>query len=218
MQESVVSEVFFFCAVFILPFGPFVRTGGFRYNGGMAKIIGDLPQGTRRSLVSSLSARFSEAARLKADREDGEGLRRLAGVLSQLPDDVTAVLRPTLGFMQGECCLIGPGKVLVVQTLHFRGKIVLGQKEEWIGHPGSVDLGRPDRRAAVLCDRLAYSGNGRGFSLEPVVICTEGPVEFDAPAPLAPLVPWTEAATFLTQAFPGGVVGFDTRPLIEVLS
>jgi hypothetical protein len=184
----------------------------------MAKIIGDLPQGNRRSLVAVLSSRFSEAARLKADREDGEGLRRLTGLLHALPDDVTAVLRPTLGFMQAECCLIGPGKVLVVQTLHFRGRITVGQKEEWIGHPGSMDLGRPDRRAAVFCDRLAYSGNGRGFSLEPLVICTEGPVELAAPAPLASLIPWADAPRFLAQAFPDGVIGFDTRQLVEMLS
>jgi hypothetical protein len=184
----------------------------------MAKIIGDLPHGSRRSLVASLSTRFSESARLTADREDGIGLHRLVGLLPALPDDVTAVLRPTLGFMQGECCLIGPGKLMVIQTLHFRGRITAGQKEEWVGHPGSVDLGRPDRRAAVFCDRLAYSGNGRGFALEPVVICTEGPVELTAPAPLAPLIPWADAAQFLIEAFPGGLVGFDTRPLIQMLS
>jgi hypothetical protein len=183
----------------------------------MAKIIGTLPQGARRNLLGSVAARFSEGARLKAEREEGEGLRRLFPLLERLPESVTVVLQPTLGFMTGECCVVGPGTALVIQTLHFRGKITLGEKEEWLGQPGGQDLGRPDRRAAIFCEKLEFSGHARGFALEPVVICTDGPVQLEAPTPQAPLVAWEDATGFLAQAFPGGLKGFDPAPLIKLL-
>jgi hypothetical protein len=166
----------------------------------MAKIIGTLPTETRRHWLGALAAHVSPTARRRAALESGEGLRRLASLLPALPECVTAILRPSLGFMQVDCCLLGPDRVLVVETLHWAGKIAAGERGEWLG-AGSVDLGRPDRRAFVLADRLAYSGHARGFRVEPVVICTDGPVEFVGPPPLTRVVPWAEAPEFLAECF-----------------
>jgi hypothetical protein len=184
----------------------------------MAKIYGQLPGAARRGLVSALMARLSETARLQVEMEEGEGLRRLFPLLEALPDNVTVVLKPTLGFMRIDCCIIGPGRIIVLKTAHYKGTVKAGEQGEWRGGAGTIDLGRPDRLANTFCDRLQFSGNARGFAVEPVVIFTAGPVEFEAGTPLATLVPWEEAAGFLTVQFPDGVDGFSPEALITLLT
>ncbi len=182
----------------------------------MAKIIGDLGSGRKRGLVDAVAARLSSQARLRVEGHEGAGLRRLLPILQRLPDHVTVILRPTLGFLRTDCCLIGPGRVIVIQTSHWNGKITAGKKGQWMG--GLVDLGRPDRLSTVFCDRLRFSGNARGFELVPVVLFTAGAVELDMnDESEATLVPWEQAESFLSTAFPSGLMGFDSSNLIQVL-
>lgn len=183
----------------------------------MAKIIGQLPEAPRRGLGTALMARLNETARLKAEMEEGEGLRRLFPLLEALPDNVAVVLKPTLGFMRIDCCIIGPGRIMVIKTAHYKGTIKPGEQGEWRGGGGAIDLGRPDRLANTFCDRLQFSGNARGFEVEPVVFFTAGPVGFEAGESLATLVPWEEAVGFLVTRFPPGVEGFKAEALIELL-
>lgn len=168
--------------------------------------------------MGSLVARLSETARITAEREEGEGLRRLAGLLNKLPDSATVVLRPKLGFMQVDCCVFGAGKLLVINTLHYRGVIEPGEREVWVGPKGGPDLGRPDRRAFVFCDRLAYAELAKGLEVEPVVVCTEGPVDVRAVEPQTTLVQWAEAESFFTRQFPAGVAGFPAHHLVRVFT
>lgn len=181
----------------------------------MAKIIGDLGPGKKRNLLDTVAARLNDQARMRVEGHEGEGLRRLLPLLKALPDHVTVILRPTLGFLRIDCCLIGPGRVLVVQTSHWTGKITHGQKGQWLG--GLVDLGRPDRLATVFCDRLRFSGHARGFELVPVVLFTAGVVDVDSHSSEATFVQWEKAGSFLGSAFPSGLKGFDSSHLIELL-
>ena len=137
--------------------------------------------------------------------EAGEGLRRLLPLLEQLPDSVTVFLHPTMGFFgKAECVVAGPGTVLVIATLHWKGIMTKGENSEWRGL-GNVDLGRPDKRAAWFADRLYNGGYTEGLHLEPVVIATAGPVELGGVDCIATMVPWDSAAAFLQQVFaPGG--------------
>jgi len=181
----------------------------------VAKIIGNLGPGKRRGLLDAVAARLNDQARLRIEGHEGEGLRRLLPFLEALPDHVTVILRPTLGFLRIDCCLIGPGRVLVVHTSHWNGKVSLGQKEQWMG--GLVDLGRPDRLSTVFCDRLRFSGHAKGFELVPVVIFTAGAVELASDSSEATLVPWEQAGSYLAAAFPTGLKGFDSSKLINIL-
>jgi hypothetical protein len=181
----------------------------------LAKIIGNLGPGKRRGVIDTVAARLNEQARLRIEGHEGEGLRRLLPVLERLPDHVTVILRPTLGFLRIDCCLIGPGRVLVVQTLHWSGKVTTGQKGQWLG--GVVDLGRPDRLATVFCDRLRFSGHVRGFELVPVVLFTAGSVELVRDSSEITLVPWEKAEISLGAAFPSGLKGFDSSHLVNLL-
>lgn len=183
----------------------------------MVKRIGTVPEGKRRGLLSSVTAQVSEKARLQAEMAEGAGLRRLVGAAEHLADHVTLVIRPQLGFMNVDACLIGAGKVLVINTLHWQGKITAGLQDEWVGG-GSVDLGRPDRRAHVFADRLSFAGLAAGFAVEPVVVVTAGAVDMTGLQPLSRLVQWAEAEAFLTQQFPPGVAGFDPTALIKALA
>lgn len=180
----------------------------------MARILGEI--GTKnRGLMATVTSRLSNAARLRAEAAEGEGLRRLAPLLEQLPDTVTAILRPTLGFLRIDCCIIGPGKVMAVQTLHWTGTVAAGEKGQWTS--GRTELGRPDRTVSVFCDRLGFSGRAKGFDLIPVVIGTGGPVHLLV-EPQALFVQWEEAAEFLQSSFPHGVFGFSAADLIASLS
>jgi len=181
----------------------------------MAKIIGDLEPSKRRGLYDTVAARLNARARLRVEGYEGAGLRRLIPLLASLPDHVTVILRPTLGFLRIDCCLIGPGRVVVIQTSHWVGKVTQGQKGQWLG--GTVDLGRPDRLATVFCDRLRFSGHARGFELVPVVLFTAGFVDVTSDATEATLVQWEKAESFLGAAFPSGLMGFDSSHLIGLL-
>ncbi len=192
--------------------------GKFGYTGTMAKVVGKIPEAARLGLLGSIAARLNDAARLKAEFESGEGVRRLLPVLEALPDGVTVVVRPTLGFFQADFGVVGPGRVLVINTLHWQGRIKLDEKDLWLGQGGSVtvQLGRPDRRAKLFAERLEYSGNARGFQVEPLVIRTLGAIEFDGPL-VAPMIGLEETAAYLAARFPDGVKGFDHRELVDVL-
>jgi len=183
----------------------------------MAKFIGTLPQAQRRSLLGSLSATLSPVARQKAEMEEGEGIRRLAALLEKLPANVTVLLQPRMGWMMdGDCCVIGPGRLLVIAALHWKGRIGTGPDEEWRG-AGGTDLGRPDRRAAYFARRLEYSGHASEFTVEPVVVFTDGPVGFRGPEPEATLVHWHEALEVISGAFPDGSAQVDVSELVRLL-
>jgi len=187
------------------------------YTWGMAKIVGTPPASPRRGLLGTLAAGISPAARMRAEMTEGAGLHRLLELVGQLPDSVTAVVRPGLGFfMKIDCCLIGPGKVLAIDTVHWTGKVTAGQHEEWTGALGT-DLGRPDRRAFVFADRLAFGGQVGDRVVEPVVICTGGAVDLQGLKPLAPVIPWNEAPSFLGAAFSPGPAG-DVAALVKLLT
>lgn len=173
----------------------------------MAKIVGKLPPAPRPNLFGALLNRVNELARLKSEFHGREGLRRLAGPLAQLPDHVTVILQPTLGFMQIDCCVIGPGRIMAINTLHWQGRVLVSKQEAWVGHPISLHLGRPDRRSAVFLDKLGFTGLTKGFELDPVVICTAGKAEVDLQGAQARVVPWDEAPAFLARSFPTGVQG-----------
>jgi hypothetical protein len=194
----------------------------FGYTSNMAKILGKLLAKKQRAFVRSMTALVSEVARLQAEMEEGYGPHVLAERLRELdlPDSVTIVLRPTLAFLTADACIIGPGKVLVISALHWSGEIGQdGKKGEWTGAKGGVDLGRPDRRAHLFCDRLAFSGLAKGFELEPVVVFTGGPVKYlGGEQPQATLVQWTELEAFLKQRLPAGIAGFSASDLIKVIT
>lgn len=185
----------------------------------MAKILGKLAEKKQRDLVRSMTALISSTARLQAEMEEGYGphilVERLKGL--DLPENVTVILRATLAFLNADLCIIGPGKVLVINALHWTGEITQGRKGEWIG-ARSVDLGRPDRRAQLFCDRLAYSGLAKGFELEPLVVFTAGPVQYRGEEPEALLVQWDALEDFLRRNLPSGVAGFSTTELIRTLT
>lgn len=187
----------------------------------MTKILGKLPAKRKREFVKSMTSLLSDTARLQAEMEEGYGPHALAERLREidLPDSVTVVLRPTLAFLNADVCIIGPGKVLVITALHWAGDIgQAGKKGEWTGAK-SIDLGRPDRRAHLFCDRLAYSGLSKGFDLEPVVVFTGGPVRYvGAEEPQATLVQWAELEEFLYERLPAGVAGFSAAELIKVIT
>ncbi len=186
----------------------------------MAKIIGSLPAAPRQNLLGAMLSKVNETARMKAEFESGVGAQRLAELAAKLPDPVTVVLRPTLGFMSIDCCIIGPGAVMPINSLHWKGKIIRGEQDAWIGQPTSVHLGRPDRRSFVFADRLRFSGLADGFALEPVVIVTGGKVDGEGLADAqATLVQWDDAAEFLARSFPPGVQGLHSpSELIKTIS
>ncbi|HYF93555.1 MAG TPA: nuclease-related domain-containing protein [Symbiobacteriaceae bacterium] len=160
---------------------------------------------------------MNPVARQKAEMEDGHGLRRLAGLLKQLADGVTVILQPKLGWMMdADCCVIGPGRVLVISAVHWKGKIIGGPNEEWLGASGT-DLGRPDRRAAYFAKRLDYSGQAAGMTVESVVVFTDGPVDFHGPPLVATLVYWDEALSVLAGAFPPDRGPVDVSELVRLL-
>lgn len=179
----------------------------------MAKILGKLAEKKKREFVRSMTAMVSDLARLQAEMEEGFGPHELAERLKglALPDSVTVVLRPTLAFLAADACIIGSGKVLVFTALHWAGDIGQdGKKGEWTGGRGGIDLGRPDRRAHLFCDRLAYSGLARGFEIEPVVLFTAGPVQYLGEQPQATLVQSAELEEFIRQRFPDGVTSLSS--------
>lgn len=183
----------------------------------MAKIIGTLPQAPRRSLLGSLAVTVSPVARQKAEMQEGEGIRRLAALLEKLPANVIVLLQPKMGWMMdGDCCVIGPGRVLVIAAVHWQGWITTGPDEEWRG-AGGTDLGRPDRRAAYFARRLEYSGHAPGLSVEPVVVFTAGPVDFHGPEPVAPLVHWDGAHSVIAGAFGNEPSEVDVSDLVRLL-
>lgn len=183
----------------------------------MAKFIGTLPQAPRRSLLGSLSATVNPVARQKAEMQEGEGIRRLAALLEKLPAHVTVLLQPKMGWMMdGDCCVIGPGRLLVMAAVHWKGRIGTGPDEEWRG-AGGTDLGRPDRRAAYFARRLQYSGHAAAFTVEPVVVFTDGPVDFHGPAPEATLVYWHEALEVIAGAFQDESEPIDVSELVRLL-
>lgn len=186
----------------------------------MAKILGKLPAKKPRDRVRRVTALVSGTARLQAEKEEGYGPHKLADQLGSmdLPEGVTIILRPTLAFLDADICIIRPGKVLVINSLHWAGEIGHGKKGEWTGAGGAVDLGRPDRRAHLFCDRLAFSGLARGFELQPVVIFTGGPVNYLGEEPQALLIQWAELEEFLYRNLPDGVAGFSAHELIKVLT
>ena len=184
----------------------------------MAKIIGTIPTDRKRGFLNALASRVSESARLRTEAAEGGGVRLLLDAVRSLPDQVTMVLTPTLGFMmKAECCVIGPGRILVINTLHFRGAVREGQKTEWIG-TGGIDLGRPDRRTHLFADRLRFSGNAEGFSVEPLLVLTAGAVEFGSLKPMVPVLTLEELRAELARLFPANLVGPDPADLIRSLS
>ncbi|MFZ5813971.1 MAG: nuclease-related domain-containing protein [Bacillota bacterium] len=186
----------------------------------MVKIYGKLPERKKRDLVIGLSSMVSATARMQAELEEGQGPHLLAERLRGmgLPDGVSIILRPTLAFLHADICLIGGGKVLVINALHWSGEIGRGKKGEWTGAKGAVDLGRPDRRAYLFCDRLRYSGLADGFAVEPVVVFTAGPVRCHEPEPQATLVQWAELEAFLRRSLAGPEAGPSPAGLIETLT
>lgn len=186
----------------------------------MAKIIGRPPEIKKRTLLRSLTARLTQTARIQAELEEGYGplelARRLEGLV--LPDSVTIICRPTLGFLHADVCLIAPGVVLVINALHWSGEIGLGQKAEWTGQKGTVDLGRPDRRAALFADRLVWSNLARGFAVKPVVVFTAGPVAHPAEQAEAAVVQGDELGEYLNHQLSEKVAGFNPAELIKTLS
>lgn len=184
----------------------------------MAKIIGNLPTDRKRGFLNAIASRVSDSARLRTEAAEGEGLRLLLDAVRTLPDQVTVVLGPSLGFMmKAECCIIGPGKALVINTLHFRGAVREGEKSEWIGS-GGIDLGRPDRRTHLFADRLRFSGNAEGFTVEPMVVLTAGAVEFGNLRPMVPIVTLDQLRVELARLFPPNLVGPDPAGLIRSIS
>lgn len=185
----------------------------------MARIVGTPPKQRRTNILVTAAAYVSPVMRLKKDMEEGMGRQRLLAVLRKLPDSVTVVVHPTLGiYMHTDFAVIGPGRVMLVCAAHWKGAIGRGrEKDEWLG-AGTVDLGRPDRRARLLADRLAYSGHAGALSVEPVVVFTDGPVAFGGPEPEVPLIQWAEAEQILLQTFPPGPAPAETDQLVRLLA
>jgi hypothetical protein len=184
----------------------------------MAKLYGQLPEAPPRNLLGALAAAVNPIARQKAELDAGAGLRRLLPLFELMPDHTAVILQPSLGFfMKVDCGIILPGRILVVQTVHWKGKILPGKNGEWLGANGTVDLGRPDRRAAQLADKLAYSGHAAGFEVDPVVVFTDGPVDFQGPEPVSLLVQWDEVSQFLRAMVPDEGSLPDMAPLVDLL-
>lgn len=181
----------------------------------MAHVLGTMPAAGARSLLGSLKARMSDAGRRQLEMEEGEGLKRLVGLLQRLPDTVTAVIRPTLGFMHVDAVVGAPGRLLVINTLHWSGEIAVNEKGAWTGAGGKVGLGRPDRRAFTFADRLQFSGRTEGFRVTPVVICTAGAVTVLSADTEVDVVAWTQAEQLL-QDLAGGQ-GPDPTLLVKSL-
>lgn len=184
-------------------------------------MIGTLPPKKQRDVMRTLTAMVSDLRRVEAEMVEGWGPHRLAARLGELdlPTDVTVVLRPTLAFLHADLCIIAPKRLLLINALHWKGLIQGGEKEKWFGGKGTVDLGRPDRRARLFCDKLAYSGLAAGFSLEPIVLFTAGPVEFKGGDPEATLVQWDQLEPFIRQRLaevPAGAPG-DVAGLIKAI-
>jgi hypothetical protein len=182
----------------------------------MANIIGAIPEARKRSLLGTVAAGVNPMVRQENAFREHEGLRRLLEVVQTLPDSVTAIVEPTLGFLKADCCLLGHGRLLVVQTAHWKGKILPGKDGEWLG-AGRVDLGRPDRRAFVFADRLAYSGRAEGWDMEPVVVFTAGAVDFHAGDTQAMLIHWDETEQFLRGVFLPHLTGPSPDPIIDLI-
>lgn len=188
----------------------------------MARVIGTLPPKKQRNVMGTVTALVSDLRRVEAEMVEGWGPHRLAERLGELalPEGITILLRPTLAFLHVDLCIIAPNRLLLINALHWKGLIQPGEKEKWFGGKGSVDLGRPDRRARLFCDRLDYSGLAAGFAVEPVVLFTAGPVEFQAGPAEATLVQWDELDGFLRQrladAAPNGATG-DVAGLIKAI-
>lgn len=186
----------------------------------MVKRIGPIPETRPRSWRHRLTAPLSAATRQVAELEEGVGLRLLTERLSamDLGERSVLVVRPTLGFMTVDLCLVGPGRALVINALHWAGDIVPGPKGEWRGAGGKVDLGRPDRRARVFCERLAFTGRAWGIVLEPVVVFTAGAARCQGTEPEATLVQWDELDAFVAGRIPASAVGFPAADLIRLIS
>lgn len=182
----------------------------------MAAVFGRLLEAPRRTLLQGLAARLSETARLQAEHEEGAGLRRLLDLLGGLPEPAAVAVRPALGFMSVDCILAVPGRMLVVNALHWPGALTLSEDGQWAGPGGKVKLGRPDRRSRTFCDRLEHSGQADGMALEPVVVFTAGPVTV-AGAAEATLVQWDAAAACFAGAV-AAAAGPDPRPLARRLA
>lgn len=179
----------------------------------MAHLLGTMPELGARSLLGTLKARLTDVGRRQLEMEEGHGLRRLVELLRSLPDTVTAVIHPSLGFMQVDAVVAAPGRLLVVNTLHWRGEVAVNEKGAWTGAGGRVGLGRPDRRAFTFADRLRFSGRTEGFAVAPLVLCTAGSVQLLADDAEAELVAWAEAAQRLRDLAAGS--GPDPVPLVK---
>lgn len=170
----------------------------------MAKLMGQWPTPKAPGLLTRLTARVSEAARLQAEAAAGEGYRRLEPVLTHLSDSITLLRGPVLGFsMRVDGALLGPGRVVLFSLLHWRGAIGLNEQGAWTGFGGRVDLGRPDRRAALFAEKLLHSGLAGSLDIEPIVILTAGPISY-AGATEALLVPLDDLDGYLATAFQEG--------------
>jgi hypothetical protein len=168
----------------------------------MAKLMGRWPTQRAPGLLSRLTAWVSETARLQVEAATGEGFRRLEPYVAALPDSVTLLRGPVLGFsMSVDGCLLGPGRVVVFNVLHWKGPIGQSEKGGWTGAGGRVDLGRPDRRAALFADRLRFSGLAGSLDVEPILILTGGPIQYSGTEPEAVLVPLVEFPAYAATAF-----------------
>lgn len=185
----------------------------------MAKLVGTPPRQRRSNILVTAAAYVNPIMRLKKDMEEGVGRQRLLEVLQQLPDSVTVVVHPTLGlYMHTDFAVIGPGRVMLLCAVHWKGPIGRGrERDEWLG-AGAVDLGRPDKRARMFAERLAYSGHAGRLSVEPVVIMTDGPVQFGGPEPEVPVIQWAEAAQILRETFPPGQAPVESDSLAKLLA
>jgi|GEM_PF-2981324 len=186
----------------------------------MANIIGRLTEKKKRDLLRSVTALVSGTARMQAELEEGFGPHLLADRLTamSLPDSVTIVLRPTLAFLHADICLIAPGKVLVLNALHWAGPIGQGKKGEWTGANGSVDLGRPDRRARLFAERIEYSGLTKGLEVEAVVVSTAGDLSYAGSEAEAKLIQSSQLEEYLHTTLPKNVAGFPTAELIKAIT
>lgn len=167
----------------------------------MTKLMGQWPVLKPPGLLTRLTAPLNDAARLKVEGAAGEPFRRLEARIQSQPDFVTLLRGPRLGFsMQADGCLLGSGRVVVFSVLHWRGAIHLNEEGAWTGQGGRVDLGRPDRRAALFANRLQFSGLAGALDVEPIVIATGGPIRYAGPTE-ALLIPEEELEAYLETAF-----------------
>jgi hypothetical protein len=167
----------------------------------MAKLMGQWPSFKSPGLLTRLTTRINEAARLQVEAAAGLPFGRVEPVIQSQPDSVTLLRGPVLGFsMKADGCLLGPGRVVVFSLLHWRGAIALNDQGSWVGQAGRLDLGRPDRRAALFANRLQFSGLAGALDVEPVVITTGGPVSYAGPTE-ALLIPLEDLDGYLETAF-----------------